>query len=58
MLFFRQTTYISLIQNPVTISEYAFRINVIDELLRESDSKLVNINREADLASHEIERQT
>jgi ribonuclease HI len=35
-------------------SPYAFRINIIRELLRERDTKLVWINREANMVSHEL----
>jgi ribonuclease HI len=36
------------------ISAYAFRIRVVREFLREKDSPLVKINREANNASHEL----
>ncbi|KAK1626172.1 hypothetical protein QYE76_000487 [Lolium multiflorum] len=41
-------------QIPPNISAYAFRINEIREVLRERDSPLVKISREANNASHEL----
>jgi ribonuclease HI len=43
-------------QSSPNISAHAFRINVIRELLRERDSRLIKINREANTASHELAR--
>jgi ribonuclease HI len=36
------------------ISAYAFRVNLIRDMLRERESKLVKISREANRASHEL----
>jgi hypothetical protein len=38
-------------------SAYAFRINVVHELLKERNNRLVKISREANLASHELAKQ-
>jgi ribonuclease HI len=35
-------------------SAYAFSINIVRELLRERNSKLIKISREANVASHEL----
>jgi hypothetical protein len=41
-------------QNTPNISVHAFRINAIRDLLRERDTKLVKISRDANNASHEL----
>jgi hypothetical protein len=43
-----------ILETTPNTSAYAFRINVIRELLRERDVKIVKISREANIVSHEL----